>query len=89
MMALIWAVVIGFVAGLIARALHPGNDKAGFFVTAALGIGGSLLMTFLGQILGLYNRNENAGFIMSVLGAVIVLAIYNFIQRKRLQGPHA
>ncbi len=87
MMALIWAVVIGFVAGLIARAIHPGEDRAGFWVTAALGIGGSLLMTFLGQLLGLYNKNQSAGFIMSVIGAVVVLAIYNFIQRKRLGGP--
>lgn len=87
MMSLIWAVVIGFIAGLIARAIHPGDDKAGFWVTAALGIGGSLLMTFLGQLLGWYDRHEEAGFIMSVIGAVIVLAIYNFIQRKRLGSP--
>ncbi len=86
MLSLIWAVLVGFFVGLIARALHRGDDKAGFWVTAALGIGGSLLMTFLGQLLGLYGKNENAGFIMSILGAVIVLAIYNLIQRRRLNG---
>ena len=88
MLSLIWAVLVGFFVGLIARALHRGDDKAGFWVTAALGIGGSLLMTFLGQLLGWYDRHEEAGFIMSVIGAVIVLAIYNMIRRKRLQGPN-
>ncbi|WP_228273571.1 GlsB/YeaQ/YmgE family stress response membrane protein [Acinetobacter junii] len=79
MWSLIVAIVVGFFAGLIARALHPGNDKAGFIVTTALGIAGSLLATYGGRLLGLYGDNSAAGFIASVIGAVIILFIYNLI----------
>ncbi|MEG0483744.1 MAG: GlsB/YeaQ/YmgE family stress response membrane protein [Acinetobacter sp.] len=82
MMSLIWAIIIGFFAGLIARALHPGDDKAGFIVTVALGIVGSLLATYGGQLLGLYEKGASAGFIASVIGAVIVLFIYNMIAKR-------
>ncbi|MCJ8146891.1 MULTISPECIES: GlsB/YeaQ/YmgE family stress response membrane protein [Acinetobacter] len=82
MLSLIWAIIVGFIAGLIARALHPGDDKAGFIVTTLLGIGGSLLATYGGRMLGWYSANEAAGFIVSVIGAVIVLAIYNLVRKK-------
>ena len=82
MISLIWAIIVGFIAGLIARALHPGDDKAGFIVTTLLGIGGSLLATYGGRMLGWYSANEAAGFIVSVIGAVIVLAIYNLVRKK-------
>ena len=82
MMALIWAIIIGFFAGLIARAIHPGDDKAGFIVTVALGIVGSLLATYGGQLLGLYQKGASAGFIASVIGAIIVLFIYNMIAKR-------
>ncbi len=82
MLGFIGAVIIGFFAGLIARAIHPGNDKAGFIVTVLLGIAGSLAATYGGQLIGWYEPNEKAGFIMSVLGAVVILAIYNFVKRK-------
>lgn len=82
MMALIGAIIIGFFAGLIARALHPGNDKLGFFLTAGLGIVGSLVATYGGQFLGLYKNGASAGFIASVIGAVIVLVIYNFVAKR-------
>ena len=82
MLSLIWAIIVGFVAGLIARALHPGDDKAGFIVTTLLGIGGSLLATYAGRLLGWYSANETAGFIFSVIGAIIVLVIYNFARKK-------
>lgn len=82
LMTILGAILIGFIAGLIARAIHPGNDKASFLVTTALGIIGSLLATFGGQLLGLYRQGESAGFIASVIGAIIVLAIYNFVRRK-------
>ena len=82
MLSLIWAVLVGFIAGLIARALHPGDDKAGFIVTTLIGIGGSLLATYGGRMLGWYSANEAAGFIVSVIGAVIVLAIYNLVRKK-------
>ncbi len=83
MFSLIGAIIIGFFAGLIARALHPGDDKAGFIVTTVLGIIGSLLATYLGRALGWYADGQAAGFIMSVIGAVVVLFIYNMITRKK------
>ncbi len=79
----IGAIIIGFIAGLIARALHPGNDKLGFWLTAVLGIVGSFVAEILGRALGWYHDGEPAGFIASVIGAIIVLAIYGFIQRRR------
>ncbi|WP_089606361.1 GlsB/YeaQ/YmgE family stress response membrane protein [Acinetobacter piscicola] len=82
MMSLIWAIIIGFFAGLIARAIHPGDDKAGFIVTVVLGIVGSLLATYGGQLLGLYEKGASAGFIASVIGAIIILFIYNMIAKR-------
>ena len=82
MFSLIGAIIIGFFAGLIARALHPGDDKAGFIVTTLLGIAGSLLATYGGQLLGLYNQGSPAGFIASVIGAVIILFIYTFVKKR-------
>lgn len=82
MMSLIGAFIIGFFAGLIARAIHPGDDKAGFLVTTALGIIGSLVATYGGQFLGLYKNGASAGFIASVVGAIIVLFIYNFVSKR-------
>lgn len=82
MMALIGAIIIGFFAGLIARAIHPGNDKAGFIVTTVLGIVGSLLATYGGQLLGLYPKGASAGFIASIIGAIVVLFIYNIIAKR-------
>lgn len=85
MFSLIGAIIIGFFAGLIARAIHPGDDKAGFIVTTVLGVIGALLATYLGRWMGWYADGEAAGFIMSVVGAVIVLFIYNLIMRSRHQ----
>lgn len=82
MWSLIVAIVVGFIAGLIARAIHPGDNKAGFFITALLGITGSLLATYGGRLLGLYGENSAAGFIASVIGALIVLFLYNLIVKK-------
>ncbi len=79
----IGAIIIGFIAGLIARALHPGNDKLGFWLTAVLGIVGSFVAEIIGRALGWYHDGEPAGFIASVVGAIIVLAIYGAIQRRR------
>jgi uncharacterized membrane protein YeaQ/YmgE (transglycosylase-associated protein family) len=67
-MGIIWTIVIGFVVGLLAKMLTPGRDPAGFFITAAIGIAGSLLATFGGQALGLYRAGEPAGFIGSLVG---------------------
>lgn len=82
MWSLIVAIVVGFIAGLIARAIHPGYDKAGFIVTTLLGIAGSLLATYGGRLLGLYSNNSSAGFIASVIGAIVILFIYNLITKR-------
>ena len=82
MWSLIVAIVVGFIEGLIARAIHPGDDKAGFIVTTLLGIAGSLLATYGGRLLGLYSNNSSAGFIASVIGAIVILFIYNLITKR-------
>ena len=82
-MSIIWAIVIGFIVGLVAKFLMPGRDPGGFIVTALLGIVGAVVATFLGQAMGFYGPNENAGFIASVIGAIVVLFLYNLIARGR------
>lgn len=79
---LIVTIFIGFFAGLIARALHPGEDKAGFIVTTLLGIAGSLVATYAGRFLGFYSVGSSAGFIASILGAIIILVIYNLLTKQ-------
>jgi len=81
-MGIIWTILIGFVVGLLARMLTPGKDPSGFFITAAIGIAGSLLATYGGQALGLYNAGEPAGFIGSLVGAIILLVLYHLIARR-------
>ena len=81
-MSIVWIILIGFVVGLLAKMLTPGRDPAGFFITAALGIAGSLLATYGGQALGLYRAGEPAGFIGSLIGAIILLAIYHLVRRN-------
>jgi uncharacterized membrane protein YeaQ/YmgE (transglycosylase-associated protein family) len=81
-MAIIGIIVIGFVAGLIARLVMRGPHKpSGFILTTILGIAGALLATFLGQAIGWYQADEGAGFIGAVVGAAIILAIYNAAMR--------
>ena len=82
-MSIIWAILIGFIVGLIAKFLMPGRDPGGFFITALLGIVGAVLATFLGQALGLYAAGQAAGFIASVVGALIVLFLYHMIRGRR------
>ena len=81
-MHLIWTVLIGFIAGLVARAVMPGANSLGFFLTAALGIVGSIVATYAGQAMGWYRAGEGAGFIASVVGAMIVLVIYGMVARR-------
>lgn len=81
-MGIIWTILIGFVAGLIARALLPGTQAMGFFITAILGIVGSLVATYLGQAMGWYQAGASAGFAASVVGAIVLLAIYGMVVRK-------
>lgn len=78
----IWTILIGFVAGLIARAVTPGSGPTGFWLTAIVGIGGALAATFIGQLMGFFPEGHPAGFIASILGAVILLVAYHLIARK-------
>jgi len=78
MMQIIVAVIIGFVAGLIAKWIMPGpNNPQGFILTTILGIIGSVVATFLGRVIGWYGPDSGAGFIASIIGALIVLAIWH------------
>lgn len=83
-MNFIWIIIIGFVAGLIARLISPGpNDPSGFILTTALGIAGAFIATFLGQAIGWYRADQGAGLIGATVGAVIVLFIWNRIAVRR------
>ncbi len=86
MMHYLYLALIGLVIGFIARALHPGKDNIGMLMTAVLGIAGSFAATFLGQAIGLYKEGQNAGFIMSVIGAVVLLVVYGFVAKKKDGG---
>lgn len=80
-MSIIWTIIIGLLAGIVARFLHPGvnNEPQGFVLTAILGIVGALVATWLGQAVGWYGPNESAGFIGAVVGAIIVLVIWGIV----------
>ena len=82
----VWMVIIGFIVGVIAKFVHPGKDNMGFLLTIVIGIGGSVLATFLGGMLGLYKEGETAGFIMSVIGAVVLLIVYGMVVKKPSVG---
>lgn len=82
MLHLIWEALIGIVVGAIAKFIMPGKDPGGIFVTMLIGVAGSLLATFIGSHVGLYQEGQSAGFIMSVIGAVVLLAIYKFVRNK-------
>jgi uncharacterized membrane protein YeaQ/YmgE (transglycosylase-associated protein family) len=81
-MTILWTILIGFVIGMVARMLKPGRDVSGFVLTTVLGIAGSFVGTYIGQTLGLYQSGEAAGFIMSVIGAIILLVIWSLAVRK-------
>ena len=75
---IIWIIVVGFVAGIIARILSPGqNNPTGFILTTVLGIAGAFLATFIGQAIGHYGPDQGAGFITATIGALVVLFIWN------------
>ena len=83
MLELIWIVIIGAVVGALAKLIMPGRDPGGFFVTALLGMAGALVATFIGRVIGLYGPNQGAGFIASIIGALIVLFLYHSLIRRR------
>lgn len=82
-MQLIGSIIIGFFAGLLARSLKPGDDRLGILPTTLLGIVGSVLATFLGRSFGWYGAGEPAGFLASIVGAIVVLSIYGMFTRGR------
>ena len=85
-MDLIWTIVIGFIVGVVAKFVTHGPGPQGFFLTASLGIAGSLVATFLGRALHWYGPGQSAGFIGALLGALIVLGIYHVIIKNRGVG---
>jgi uncharacterized membrane protein YeaQ/YmgE (transglycosylase-associated protein family) len=83
-MGILWIIIIGFVAGLIARWLAPGpNTPSGFLLTTVLGIAGAFLATFAGQAVGWYRADQGAGFIGATVGAIVVLFIWHQIAARR------
>lgn len=82
-MHIIWTIIIGFIVGLIARFLMPGRDPAGFIITTILGIVGALIATYMGQAVGWYRAGEGAGFIASIIGAMILLFLYRLVIGRR------
>lgn len=83
-MGIIWTIIIGFVAGVIAKLIMPGdNEPSGFILTTVLGIIGAFVATWVGQALGWYRAGKGAGLIGSVVGAIIILAIYGFFAGSR------
>lgn len=82
-MGIIITIIIGFLAGLVAKFLMPGRDPGGFIITTLLGIVGAVVATYLGQALGWYRADEGAGFIGAVVGAIILLVIYRMVVRRR------
>jgi uncharacterized membrane protein YeaQ/YmgE (transglycosylase-associated protein family) len=83
MVILSW-IVFGLVIGLIAKLLMPGRDPGGFIVTMLLGIAGALVGGFIGRAMGFYGTNQSAGWLMSILGAIILLALYRVLVRRRV-----
>lgn len=83
-MGIIWTIIIGFLAGLVAKWIMPGDkEPSGFILTTLLGIIGAFVASYLGQAIGWYRAGEGAGFIGAVVGAIIVLAIYGMVARRR------
>jgi len=80
MLSLLWEAIIGLIVGAIAKLLMPGKDPGGIWITMAIGIAGSIVATYLGQLIGWYRAGQSAGFIMSVLGAVLLLFVYRLIR---------
>lgn len=82
MLHYLWVAIIGLVVGALAKLIMPGKDPGGIWITMLLGIAGSFLGTWVGRLIGWYQEGETAGFIMSLIGALILLAIYHFYRRK-------
>jgi uncharacterized membrane protein YeaQ/YmgE (transglycosylase-associated protein family) len=82
MFNLLWEAIIGLIVGALAKFIMPGKDPGGIFITMLIGIAGALLATFVGSHVGLYREGQRAGFFMSLLGAIVLLAIYRLIKGR-------
>ena len=82
-MGVIAWILFGLIVGIIAKLLMPGRDPGGFIITMVLGVAGALLGGFIGRAMGFYGPNEGAGWIVSILGAIILLALYRMVARPR------
>ena len=85
-MGIIWTIVIGFVAGAVAKFLMPGKEGGGFILTTILGIAGAVVANVLGRFVGWYGEGEGGGFIASVVGAIIILFVYKLIKKRQTAG---
>ncbi len=83
-MGILWTILIGFIVGLVAKFLMPGRDPAGFIITVIIGVIGSVLATYIGRAMGLYQVGESAGFIAAVLGSIILLVIYRMVTGRKV-----
>ena len=83
-MHVIWVIIIGFIAGVIAKLVTPGdNEPKGFILTTILGIVGAFVATYLGQAVGWYGEDQAAGLIRATIGAVLILLVWGFIERRK------
>jgi uncharacterized membrane protein YeaQ/YmgE (transglycosylase-associated protein family) len=78
----IWVAIIGLIVGALAKLIMPGKDPGGIIITMLLGIAGSFLGTFIGRAVGLYQQGQAAGFIMSLIGAIVLLIIYRLFRKR-------
>ena len=83
MLEIVWIILIGAVVGALAKLIMPGSDSGGFFVTTLLGMGGALVATLLGRLIGLYGPGQGAGFIASIVGAIVVLFVYRMMKKRQ------
>ncbi len=81
-MHLLWTILIGFLAGALAKFIMPGKDPGGIIITTLLGIGGAIVSTYLGQFIGWYQEGETAGFVAATIGAIILLAVYRAFRKR-------
>ena len=82
MLSILWTVLVGLFVGIIAKLLHPGRENLGLVATTLLGIAGSLAATFLGRLVGFYKEGEAAGFLMALVGAIVLLVVYTLVKGK-------
>lgn len=82
-MSIVWTLLIGLAAGIVAKLLMPGRDPGGFIITMLLGVAGAFLATWLGQVIGWYQAGQGAGFIGAVVGAIVILLIYRLATKRR------